>query len=401
MNATETLDCILNFPIDIAILIVADQEMGKSSLTRKAAQLMGGQLIDFRLSQNDVVDLKGGMAVKNGRTIFFPPEGIPLDKSDTEHLKELFGVMDDIAIGNYGEKGILFLDEANRADRPVQQCAFQWIYDRCLNFRKLPPGWRIVAAINGDDDINIVNEMEMAFLSRFFVINPFKPTVDEWLALPQEDCIIHPSVREFIERNNNLLDATKEQLKEARGKCIKVQGRRSWEMFSKTLYKYEADYKAGTRPRHPLSKDHASNMSWLEQISMGFVGPMVAALYRQFVETDYQALSAEDILDHLDAAKIKHLKDLDDQGKSIELARYNKLIVDYAKEKVTTDKTWKLSPSQSKNLEKYVLLLPNEIVSNFWMTFTETVHEVADKWYVSSKAAAGKISDVLMKPKGV
>jgi MoxR-like ATPase len=140
MNATETLDCILNFPIEIAILLVADQEMGKSSIVRKASQLMGGQLIDFRLSQNDVVDLKGGMAVKNGRTIFFPPEGIPLDKSDADHLKELFGVMEGIAIGNYGEKGILLLDEANRADRPVQQCAFQWIYDRCLNFRKLPSG---------------------------------------------------------------------------------------------------------------------------------------------------------------------------------------------------------------------------------------------------------------------
>lgn len=105
-------------------------------------------LNDCRLSQKEPTDLGGLPFAENGFTAYLPPKFMPIS-------------------GN----GILFFDEANRAERPTQQAAFQIIYDREFGEYKLPAGWAMVLAGNlGDDDMTMVNDYDSAFCNRLFHI---------------------------------------------------------------------------------------------------------------------------------------------------------------------------------------------------------------------------------------
>jgi hypothetical protein len=70
-----------------------------------------------------------------------------------------------------GGKGILFIDEANRAPRDVIQSVFQLVRDRRMHTHELPAGWRIVSAGNYESAGYDVRRMDEAFLSRFLHIN--------------------------------------------------------------------------------------------------------------------------------------------------------------------------------------------------------------------------------------
>ena len=93
---------------------------------------------------------------------------------------------------------ILLLDEIDRAPREVQQAAFELALDHRLNMRPLPEDWRVVSAINGDGDIYHINEMDVAFIDRFFVIK-FNPSKEEWFKFARTDSRIHSSVIEFLD----------------------------------------------------------------------------------------------------------------------------------------------------------------------------------------------------------
>ncbi len=397
MNITQTKNKLITLPIEIAILISGNHGIGKSAIVRQVAQFLGIPCVDFRLSQNDVGDLKGMPFHIKGRTVFAPPEFFPLKEADAIELKELLNLTEDISLGRYGDKGILFLDEINRANREVQQAAFELVLDRRLNLRSLPPGWRVVAAINGDDSIYTVNAMEPAFLSRFALIN-LQPTIQEWLSWAEGEGHIHDAIVQFIRKNPDLLDPTPEMIKEAmkRG-VVKVHDRRAWELFSKTLNKYEIDAANGERPFKPLAKNEDAYSELILDAGM-FVGLTASTMFKTFIEMDYDALDANIILNKYDDAIEKKLISIVDAGRTPELAAYNDMIIAYIKKTVKT----KLSKSQKTNLTNYLYVLPNELVGNFWQNFNETLKEISEDWYEhDGDRTANRIMAALVNPNAI
>ena len=397
MNITQTKNRLMTLPIEIAILISGNHGIGKSAIVRQVAQFLGIPCVDFRLSQNDVGDLKGMPFHIKGRTVFAPPEFFPLKEADAIELKELLNLTEDISLGRYGDKGILFLDEINRANREVQQAAFELVLDRRLNLRSLPPGWRVVAAINGDDSIYTVNAMEPAFLSRFALIN-LQPTLQEWLSWAEGEGHIHDAIVQFIRKNPDLLDPTPEMIKEAmkRG-VVKVHDRRAWELFSKTLNKYEVDAANGERPFKPLAKNEDAYSELILDAGM-FVGLTASTMFKTFIEMDYDALDANIILNKYDDSIEKKLVSIVDAGRTPELAAYNDMIIAYIKKTVKT----KLSKSQKTNLTNYLYVLPNELVGNFWQNFNETLKEISEDWYEhDNDRTTNRIMAALVNPNAI
>ena len=399
MNVKQTLYVLTQFPVEESILICGNHGIGKSQIVKQAARQLSVPCIDFRLSQNDVGDLKGMPFHVNGRTVFAPPEFFPLKEADAIQLKEFLGLTTDITKGRYGDKGILFLDEINRANREVQQAAFELVLDRRLNLRALPDGWRVVSAINDEDDIYTVNSLDPAFLSRFFMVK-FNPSVEEWLDWavgnrPEEQVIdtkkaaesqrlydlsknrVHPVVVDFIRRSPEFLDPTKELLSEASTKGVtKVHDRRAWHKFSNTINKLVADYEAGLLDQDPLS-NATQAVNWMFTIAGGYVSTIAQAAFKKFLETDYKALDANVILNKWTDDIAAKIKDIVDKGRITEVAGYNELLLAWIKENVTDT----LSGKQSDNLARYLDLMPNEAIGDFWKKFNKELKPISEKWY--------------------
>lgn len=385
MNVKQTFEVLTTFPIEESILIIGKHGIGKSQIVKQAAAHLSVPCIDFRLSQNDVGDLKGMPFHVRGRTVFAPPEFMPLTEKDVTALKELLGLKEDISLGRYGDKGILFLDEINRANREVQQAAFELVLDRRMNLRPLPDGWRVVSAVNDDDDIYNVNSLDPAFLSRFFVI-PFDPSQEEWFAWADK-AGIHPAIVEFLRRYPDFLDPTTELLKEASSKGItKVHDRRAWDKFSRTLNKLIDDNAKGVRADDPLSKA-AQPLNFLTMVAQGFVGHLAAVKFRSFIETDYQALDAATILNKWSDAVEKQINKIVDIGRIPELATYNDALIAHIKKHVKD----KLNPTQKKNLSKYLSMIPKEVRADIWQKFNQDCKAISEDWYMTPGANNGDL----------
>jgi MoxR-like ATPase len=421
MNVKATIDAILNWPMEISILLKANHGVGKSGIVKQVASALTVPCIDFRLSQNDVGDLKGMPFHVTGRTFFAPPEFMPLTAEDAKLIKDLLNLTEEVSLGRYGDKGILFLDEINRASREVQQAAFELVLDRRMNLRPLPVGWRVISAINGEDDIYKVNSLDPAFLSRFFLDN-FEPTYEEWLDwagdhtstaryindivkrygglarwgnkdeyVPQS---IHPAILEFLRRNPKFLDPTADLLKDAVAKGVeKVHDRRAWEMFSKTILKLTRDFDAGYRDLTPLSKD-SLNIIRLREVAAGYVGSLAAGKFVSFIETDYQALDASTILNKWDKDVEKRLKEIVAKGRIPEIGSYNEALIGYMKDDIKGN----LNPKQCENLLNYISLIPNETLADFWTKWNSENKTVSEAWYASDKRIPKMLTAAIMNP---
>jgi hypothetical protein len=385
MNVQQTLYCLTQFPVDESILICGNHGIGKSQIVKQAAKKLDIPCIDFRLSQNDVGDLKGMPFHVNGRTVFAPPEFFPLREADAVQLKEFLGLTTDITKGRYGDKGILFLDEINRANREVQQAAFELVLDRRLNLRALPDGWRVVSAINDEDDIYTVNSLDPAFLSRFFMIK-FNPTVEEWLdwAVTSK---LHPAVIEFIRKTPELLDPSKEMLIEASTKGItKVHDRRAWHKFSNAIKKHVEDFEAGipdvngSLDRDPMGTD-AKSVNWMFLVAGGYLSTIAQTAFKKYLETDYKALDANIILNKWAPEVEARLRDIVDKDRITEIAAYNELIIAWIKENIQDKKIDALNDNQARNLARYLDIMPNECVGDFWKKWNGSWKEGSAKWY--------------------
>ncbi len=397
MNATETKLTIKYSAIQLAILLKANHGVGKSAVVRQCAEELGVSFIDIRLAQNDVGDMKGLPFQGAGRTFFAPPDWFPIKSEDAASLSKSLKSVDDldktvneITTGKFGDSGILFLDEINRATQEVQQAAFELVLDRRLNMRDLPDGWRVVAAINDNADIYDVNEMGAALISRFMVID-FKPTVEEWYTWAASKGL-HPAVLAFTKKYANFLDPTNEIIEKASAKTERIYDRRSWEMLSDSIASFTDAHKAGNMPFGIMDKTNESN-AFLLLTCTGFLGTICAVKFQKFVELEYKVLDAEKILNGMDKTVETHMKKLVDDGKIPEIATYNTQIVEF----IIAANIEKLSAKQSKNLFTYAKLIPDEIVSNLWKQMldeSDGCPKVATAWYESDPKITEYIGSV-------
>jgi MoxR-like ATPase len=109
-------------------LLTGSHGIGKSVILEEAAREMGIEFMTLNLSLLENVDLQGIPTVKDGVTVYNPPVILPRSG-----------------------RGLLSLEEINRADRSVLSCALLLLSLRRLNSFELPSGWLPVASMNPMD----------------------------------------------------------------------------------------------------------------------------------------------------------------------------------------------------------------------------------------------------------
>ena len=213
INTTELRALLDLTPADQNIMLVGNHGIGKSEILTDYFSGKGMKVVPLFLGQmSDPGDLIGipNRNESTGRTEFMPPWWFPLD----------------------GEPVVLFLDELNRARPEVLQTIMDLALNRKLAGRSLPPGSRIISAVNAGDQYQLT-DLDPALVSRFNVV-AFRPTVEEWL-LWAEQAGVDGRVRDFIRENLIWLDRDPDAKEGADTGLDKTPDRRGWKRVSDIL----------------------------------------------------------------------------------------------------------------------------------------------------------------------
>jgi hypothetical protein len=212
INTKELKGLLENTPASHNIMLSGRHGTGKSRIITEFFTGRGERVVTLFLGQmSDPGDLIG-LPVRDeatGKTVFAPPYWFPTD----------------------GVPVVLFLDELNRARPEMLQTVMDLCLNRRLAGRELPPGSRIVSAVN-DGEEYLLTEMDPALVSRFNIYS-FRPTVGEWL-LWAERSGIDPRVTAFIGENGRMLDGDGSAA-ESSSPLEKTPDRRGWERVSDIL----------------------------------------------------------------------------------------------------------------------------------------------------------------------
>ncbi len=240
--------------------------LGKSSLVQQSAVENGWGFIDLRCSQLEASDIRGlPDRGDDNRTHYLPPadmpmadltlgqiqcklaESIGLDPKDgktdlTDQISKALEKADLDALRRYEQcrqamqgrfqRGILFLDEVNRAQDDVLQAIFQLILDRRIGQYVLPPGWSVAAAGNFMEGYRVGGFDDPAFLNRFchMTLTGGETTLEEWVnymaSVHGQDAT---DVIEFASQNTKHLDG---DITGELGFTVQPS-RRSWEMVTR------------------------------------------------------------------------------------------------------------------------------------------------------------------------
>lgn len=194
--------------------------IGKSAVVKQIAEERGIMFIDLRLSQHEASDIKGIPFPDPEESVcrWLPPEFIPFE---TTH--------------KYNDtKGILFLDELNRAAPDVLQTIFQLVLDRQVGNLKLRDDWHIVCAGNlGDEDECDVQDFDPALNNRFIHFR-MDPDLKSWTRWASKNGI-HDDIVAFINAKPAYL------YRKGKDKMDNTQlvTPRSWEKFSDIIRAHE------------------------------------------------------------------------------------------------------------------------------------------------------------------
>jgi hypothetical protein len=241
--------------------------LGKSSLVRQLCASAEMGFIDFRCSQVEASDIRGlPDRGADNRTHYLPPADMPVgDLSNNEILRELAAVLeidhedDDastpqkVAEALAGmtdvnterkyylklqqlqpryQRGIVFLDEINRAQDDVLQAVFELVLENRVGQYVIPPGWSIVCAGNYMEGYQVSGFNDPAFLDRFCHLNLSggESTLEEWVDYMSQTFGEYASdVVEYASQNIMHLDG---DIPGERGFSVQPS-RRSWEMVAR------------------------------------------------------------------------------------------------------------------------------------------------------------------------
>ena len=144
--------------LNIPILLLGSTGIGKSYQLKELAQQKDIEFIDLRLATQEVTDLIGIPRSEKGKTHWEKPNWFPEE----------------------GTRGILALEEVNRAPEDVRQAIFQLLTEWQLHTHKLPKSWIIVSLINPDNGAYHVNQLDPAFKRRFCQVVVDNPSEVDW-----------------------------------------------------------------------------------------------------------------------------------------------------------------------------------------------------------------------------
>lgn len=182
-QAKQMIKNISDKELHTPVMFVGSTGIGKSYLIKELAKDNNLEFIDLRPATQEVSDLIGipksrevtYKDILKLKTMWAEPEWWP--KPET--------------------KGILALEEVNRAPEDVRQALFQLVTEWKLHTHVLPKGWVIVSLINPDNGFYHVNQLDPAFKRRFIQVE-IEPDEIEWIIWGKKNKI-NEGILRFIE----------------------------------------------------------------------------------------------------------------------------------------------------------------------------------------------------------
>jgi len=254
LDAHELVAVLKMTPARQNIMVVGKHGIGKSELIRDVYAQQGLPVECFFLGQmSDPGDLIGLMHKdeQTGHSVFLPPYWWPLSQ----------------------EPIVLFLDELNRARPEILQAVYDLALNRRLAGKSLPPGSRVVAAINHGDEYQLT-ELDPALVSRFNLYE-FAPTVEDWLLWARAKDL-DSRVIDFIHEQSFHLDGarTTEDLA-GFSDLAKTPDRRAWVRVAEFI-----------QPHVALDGLHIKAIA-------GMVGTAAAVAFQQYLDATQQVTSEQ------------------------------------------------------------------------------------------------------------
>ncbi|MCC8117857.1 MAG: AAA family ATPase [Bacteroidales bacterium] len=211
VDIAELYHALDRIPADQNIMLSGGHGIGKSQILTQYFQEKGMKVVALFLGQmSDPGDLIGLPDKSGEKTVFRPPYWFPLD----------------------GKPVVLFLDELNRARPEVLQTIMDLALNRRLAGRDLPPGSRVIAAVNEGEEYQLT-DLDPALVSRFNVFR-FEPSVDEWLVWARKSGV-DERVIDFITTNKDWLDHDPIRKSHEDTGLDKTPDRRGWKRVSDLL----------------------------------------------------------------------------------------------------------------------------------------------------------------------
>jgi hypothetical protein len=175
---------------NVSVMIHGLHGIGKSQAVKQYADENGMEFVDRRLSQMESGDLLGLPDLAGDTTTFKTPDWLPRDPN---------------------WKGVIFLDEINRARRDVLQGVFQLVLDRQLGNYRLPEGAQVVTAVNPNtDNYDTTNVFDEALLDRFLHIK-LRPSTEEYFLFLRSQPQLDMDYVSFMQSNEDLIENSKLQ----------------------------------------------------------------------------------------------------------------------------------------------------------------------------------------------
>jgi hypothetical protein len=256
-DAKRFLKLIVEKQVPVAPLFVGIMGIGKSEIVKQVADELGIGFVDLRLAQMEPGDLIGIPYREGDRTKWAAPDWFP----------------------KKGTKGIIHLDELNRAPNDVRQTVFQLIWDKKMHLHALEAGWTVVASINPSNGEYQVEELDRAMLRRFIVLE-LTPHVDPWLEWAMKEGNVSNDITGFIGTHKDML------FEEERFEIPVKRNNAGWSVVN-------------------LLKKHNAMPRDLEyEITAGIVGKEAAAAFKKYLDDHYERpVAGEDVLKNYEAVR--------------------------------------------------------------------------------------------------
>jgi len=285
MNVSELKQAVLLCRLaKITPFIWGKHGLGKSSSFAQLTDMMAIGCIDMRCSQLEASDLRGlpdreiTEDGRPGRTFYLPPADLP-DAHKCSPACSLYrlegrkaqvcekGITEDKKVYREpGCKGILLLDELNRAEDDVLQAVFQLVYDRAIGTYKVPEGWSIAVAGNYMEGYTVNNFGDPAFLDRFTHLDLTlgEEYMKDWTEYMTENCgAAADRIMQFVGFNDVHLAGKTEA---DRGFTVQPSPR-SWEMVARVVN---------------IAGNEGFDRSVVIDVVTGLIGPELARQFDRF-----------------------------------------------------------------------------------------------------------------------
>ena len=312
----EFIKGISDKDLNTPVLIIGATGIGKSYQLKDLAKEQGEGFgfIDLRLATQEVTDLIGiPRMVKDSeghpRTTWTKPTWFP----------------------KAGTKGILALEELNRAPEDVRQAIFQLLTEWKLHTHELPSSWAIVGLINPDNGSYHVNQLDPAFRRRFVQIAVDNPTDIDWCKWAKNNEVESDVIR-FVATFPRLL---------ANPESIEIQANPTpagYHLISKLL-------------KHKVLTDDTTH-----EILSGIVGVEAATSFISSLKKGFEKpITADQILENYSKVQDKFKQQVANNRNDMTYVTMVDLIA--------TFETLTLTKSKGENIKNFLLDCPSEMLT--------------------------------------